>query len=127
MRSAPLLPLLLASTLAALTPTTIAMKGRTEALANESFAPTSVPTQAPTADADSLTTGYICAAVAVVAFGSNFAPVKAYDTGDGMFFQWVMCIAIWLCGLATTLTTGYLEIKPLAMLGGALWACQNSA
>jgi len=27
--------------------------------------------------------GYICAIVAIVFFGSNFVPVKKYDTGDG--------------------------------------------
>ena len=33
------------------------------------------------------TIGFICAAIAVVFFGSNFVPVKKYKTGDGMFFQ----------------------------------------
>jgi len=31
--------------------------------------------------------GYVCAALAVVLFGSNFIPVKQYEAGDGVFFQ----------------------------------------
>ena len=36
--------------------------------------------------------------IAVLFFGSNFVPVKRYDTGDGMFFQWVMASAIFAWG-----------------------------
>ena len=44
------------------------------------------------------TTGYAAVAIAVLFFGSNFVPVKRYDTGDGMFFQWVMASAIFAWG-----------------------------
>lgn len=33
-----------------------------------------------------LTIGFISSAVAVVLFGSNFVPVKKFDTGDGKMF-----------------------------------------
>ena len=36
--------------------------------------------------------GYIGVAVAVIFFGSNFIPIKKYETGDGMFFQFVVCM-----------------------------------
>jgi len=36
--------------------------------------------------------GYIGIATAVLFFGSNFIPIKKYETGDGMFFQFVVCI-----------------------------------
>ena len=42
--------------------------------------------------------GYLAVAIAVLFFGSNFVPVKRYDTGDGMFFQWVMASAIFAWG-----------------------------
>lgn len=32
--------------------------------------------------------GFICAGVAVVFFGSNFVPVKKFETGDGMMISW---------------------------------------
>lgn len=32
--------------------------------------------------------GYIGAAVAVIFFGSNFIPVKRFETGDGKLFSW---------------------------------------
>lgn len=37
--------------------------------------------------------GYCCALVSVFFFGTNFLFVKAYDTGDGVFFQW--CLVSW--------------------------------
>jgi len=36
--------------------------------------------------------GYIALGVAAVCFGSCFVPVKKFETGDGLFFQWVFCL-----------------------------------
>lgn len=44
-------------------------------------------------------TGYLAVLVATLFFGSNFVPVKRYETYDGMFYQWVMCSGVWLTGL----------------------------
>ena len=41
--------------------------------------------------------GYLGIATAVFFFGSNFIPIKKYETGDGMFFQFVVCMGT-LCG-----------------------------
>jgi hypothetical protein len=38
------------------------------------------------------------AVLAIVLFGSNFVVTKKFPTGDGMFFQWVMCSAIFFVG-----------------------------
>ena len=35
--------------------------------------------------------GWIGIVIAVLFFGSNFIPIKKYETGDGMFFQFVVC------------------------------------
>ena len=40
-------------------------------------------------------TGYLCALVAIVCYGSNWVFAKDVDLGDGIFFQWAMCVAIW--------------------------------
>jgi glucose uptake protein GlcU len=69
--------------------------------------------------------GFICAAISVVAFGSNFVPVKKFETGDGMFFQWIMCTAIWLAGFLVNVIQGFPKFEPLAMLGGFLWCTGN--
>ena len=42
--------------------------------------------------------GFICLSVSVLFFGSNFLPIKAFDTGDGMFFQLILTTAIWSVG-----------------------------
>jgi hypothetical protein len=65
--------------------------------------------------------GFLCAGIAVVCFGSNFVPVKKFETGDGMFFQWIMCTAIWLEGFLVHCARGFPVFEPLAMLGGFLW------
>ena len=70
--------------------------------------------------------GYVCCGVAALFFGSNFAPVKRYDTGDGFFFQWVMCFGVWLVGLCVNLARDDPKFQPWAMLGGALWATGNT-
>ena len=95
--------------------------------------------------------GYVAVAIAVLFFGTNFVPVKRFETGDGMFFQWVMCSAIFCWGLALqcilflmrddcvpgangcrpALTDGRVDqysVKfiPQAVAGGVLWATGNT-
>jgi len=69
--------------------------------------------------------GYIAAAVAILFFGSNFVPVKKIETGDGLFFQWVLCSGIWVVGMVTNCIVGSPTFYPFAMLGGFLWATGN--
>ncbi|XP_078396643.1 transmembrane protein 144-like isoform X1 [Cetorhinus maximus] len=69
--------------------------------------------------------GFTACAVSVVLFGSNFVPVKKFDTGDGMFFQWILCAAIWIVSLAVNLILKCPKFWPLAMLGGCVWATGN--
>lgn len=74
--------------------------------------------------------GYSAAAVAILFFGSNFLPVKRFNSGNGIYFCWVMCAAIWVCGMAyyTGLCVADGEcpsFQPLAMLGGAIWCTGN--
>jgi hypothetical protein len=70
--------------------------------------------------------GFVCAAISVVAFGSNFVPVKKFETGDGLFFQWIMCTAIWLAGFLVNIIQGFPKFEPLAMFGGFLWCGPNA-
>ena len=65
--------------------------------------------------------GYVACLVAVLFFGTNFVPVKKYETGDGMYFQWYMCCGIFLVGLVVQAARSFPEFHPLAMWGGALW------
>ncbi|KAM6220645.1 transmembrane protein 144 [Rhynchocyon petersi] len=74
-----------------------------------------------------LTIGFISSSLAILLFGSNFVPLKKYDTGDGMFLQWVLCAAIWLVALVVNLILHCPKFWPLAMLGGCIWATGNIA
>jgi len=69
--------------------------------------------------------GFVCAGVAVLAFGSNFVPVKKFETGDGVFFQWILCCAIWFAGMVVNIIQGFPKFEPFAMLGGFLWCTGN--
>jgi len=60
-----------------------------------------------------------------VCFGSNFVPVKKFETGDGVFFQWILCCAIWLSGMVVNIARGFPQFQPFAMLGGFLWCTGN--
>ncbi|XP_018534939.1 transmembrane protein 144b isoform X2 [Lates calcarifer] len=63
--------------------------------------------------------------VAVLLYGSNFVPVKRIETGDGMFFQWVNCAAIWVVSMIGDLMLQSPKFHPFAMLGGVIWATGN--
>ncbi|XP_029917192.1 transmembrane protein 144b isoform X2 [Myripristis murdjan] len=63
--------------------------------------------------------------VAVLLYGSNFVPVKRIETGDGMFFQWVNCAAIWVVAKFGDLMLHSPKFHPFAMLGGVIWATGN--
>ncbi len=80
----------------------------------------------PAKPADKKALGYICAFISVFFFGTNFLPVKAFDTGDGVFFQWVLCIGVWLVGVAVQLIR-QAAFEPLAMVGGMMWCIGNMA
>ncbi|XP_013378368.1 PREDICTED: transmembrane protein 144 isoform X3 [Chinchilla lanigera] len=74
-----------------------------------------------------LDVGYFSSFIAILLFGSNFAPLKRYDTGDGMFLQWVLCAAIWLVALVVNLILHCPRFWSFAMLGGCIWATGNVA
>lgn len=78
-----------------------------------------------TSNSTQLTYGFISCGVAVIFYGSNFVPVKKVNTGDGLFFQWVLCAAIWCVSLVVNIILGSPDFWPLAMIGGAVWATGN--
>ncbi|XP_069833960.1 transmembrane protein 144 [Dendropsophus ebraccatus] len=72
-----------------------------------------------------LALGFTSSFISVVLFGSNFVPVKKFYTGDGMFFQWVLCATIWIVSLVVNLILNCPKFWPLAMVGGCVWATGN--
>merc|ERR1712106_1236388 len=68
---------------------------------------------------------YTAIALAVAIFGTNFIPVKTIATGDGLFFQLIVCVHIWLVGPAICFIRQSFVMHPLPMLGGFLWATGN--
>ena len=81
------------------------------------------------------TVGYIGIAFAVLFFGSNFIPIKKFETGDGMMFQFVVCtgmniailftLGIWFTGLLTAIIRQCELFDFQAILGGVIWTTGN--
>ncbi|VDK24474.1 unnamed protein product [Taenia asiatica] len=76
------------------------------------------------------TAGWVAIVVCTICFGTNLIPVKKFNMGDGLGFQWLTCNGILMVGVVLQLIVGTLhrvpEFHPLAMVGGALWATGNS-
>jgi len=71
------------------------------------------------------TVGYICCVIAGILFGSNYIPVKKYKTGNGIYFQWILCSAIWFTGFVVNCSRQFPPFQPFAMIGGVLWCTGN--
>lgn len=83
--------------------------------------------------------GIAFAAASVVLFGVFAVPTKSSRVGDGMFFQWVMCSAILVCGIVAWMVqcgvghnaaiSSYAstcpQFEPVSSLGGAIWCISN--
>jgi hypothetical protein len=83
---------------------------------------TGVPNQ------DSELIGYISLVLSSVAWGAFYLPVKHYETGDGVFFQLVLCKAICISGLVVHWVRGLPSFGGIMpVLGGILWALGNAS
>jgi len=62
--------------------------------------------------------GFIGCLVASIFFGSSFVPVKQFSAGDGVFFQFIFCIAVYFVGLIVDLILNNQNWYPLVLIGG---------
>ncbi len=97
----------------------------------DNFTTTTILTTLTTTAADNNSTlpswtGFVFLLCSGFLYGSNYLPVKSYDTGDGQFFQLLVCIGIWLVGFVLNIVRGFPKFYMLPMLGGALWATGNN-
>lgn len=69
--------------------------------------------------------GYIGVLISVLGFGSNFVPLKKLKIGDGVFFQFCMCTAIFMTSIPVLIVQGFPKIHGLALFGGFLWCTGN--
>ena len=72
-----------------------------------------------------LLVGLALTIIPTVFFGSNYIPVKKFETGDGVFFQWVMSVAILIGGLVTYCIQQFPQFYMEAAIGGAIWSLGN--
>merc|ERR1719215_2496007 len=66
--------------------------------------------------------GYCCIGIACLFFGIFNLPVKHFATGDGMFFQLLVGLAIWSVSLIVHCVRGFPQFYALPMLGGLFWS-----
>ena len=69
--------------------------------------------------------GYIGVTVSVLFLGSNYLPIKKYETADGMFFQLMLTTGIWTVGFVVNWARDFPKFYALPMLGGFLWSTGN--
>jgi hypothetical protein len=55
-------------------------------------------------------------------YGTNLLPVKKYETGDGMFFQLILSMAVSVVGFIVYCIRGFPKFYAFPMYGGVLWA-----
>lgn len=65
--------------------------------------------------------GFITLGLSTVFFGSNFLPVKQFETGDGVFFQLFVTLGIWTVGFVINAIRNFPTFYPLPLLGGFFW------
>ena len=65
--------------------------------------------------------GYASVCVSVLFFGSNLLPIKQFETGDGMLYQFVFAAAIWVVGFVVFCVQSFPKFYVLPMLGGFFW------
>jgi hypothetical protein len=70
----------------------------------------------------SIAFAYICVFTASILWGAFLLPVKHYDTGDGIFFQFVMCVSIWFTGIFVNFIRQFPKLYGLTVIGGV---CKN--
>jgi glucose uptake protein GlcU len=74
---------------------------------------------------DEIFVGYLCCLVAAVFFGSNYAPVKKLNVGDGVFFAVCMTSGVFFVGVLVQSFQGFPRFEHRATYGGCLWALGN--
>jgi hypothetical protein len=62
--------------------------------------------------------GFIGCLMASFFFGSNLIPVKKFSAGDGLFFQFVFCVAVFAVGVIVDLIIKNERFYPLVLIGG---------
>ncbi|KAL6738135.1 hypothetical protein Aduo_011715 [Ancylostoma duodenale] len=70
--------------------------------------------------------GATAAVVSAITYGSTYVPVRWFEAGDGLFFQWMMCIGQTLVGTMVLAISGWPPLFPLAMLSGVFFAVGNA-
>ncbi|EPB66389.1 hypothetical protein ANCCEY_14519 [Ancylostoma ceylanicum] len=70
--------------------------------------------------------GVTAAVVSAITYGSTYVPVRWFEAGDGLFFQWMMCIGQALIGTVVLAISGWPPVFPLAMLSGVFFAVGNA-
>ncbi|KJH43778.1 hypothetical protein DICVIV_10207 [Dictyocaulus viviparus] len=70
--------------------------------------------------------GLGAAILATVFYGSCYVPVRWFEAGDGLYFQWISCVGHLLVGIIGLVILNWPPVHPAGMLGGVFFACGNA-
>ncbi|MFH4977776.1 hypothetical protein AB6A40_004485 [Gnathostoma spinigerum] len=71
--------------------------------------------------------GFSSLLISSICFGFMFAPLRKYDSGDGLFVQWVQCAVVFIFGFFINIVRKFPPFNPVVMIGGLLYATGNVA
>ena len=57
--------------------------------------------------------------------GINYVLLKRYNKGDGVFFQWLVCVGLWMCGLVVNIVQSPDQFYVFGIIGGVIWSGGN--
>jgi hypothetical protein len=86
---------------------------------------TSTSTTTPSLDSTTLIVDYVLLFACCILYGIAFVPVKHFETGDGLYFQFMFAIGIWVAGVPMLLIRNFPEFYMVAFLGGFVWSVGN--
>jgi hypothetical protein len=70
--------------------------------------------------------GFGCLLLTSLFWGSLFLPVKQYDVGDGVFFQFIPSCALLIMGFIVNFARDFPTYHPLSVVGGVLMGVKTN-
>ncbi len=67
--------------------------------------------------------GFLLIIIAVFFWGLRSVPVKHFQTADGIFFQFFVCLGVWSISFIVNIIRNFPKFYALPMLSGVSWCC----
>ena len=69
--------------------------------------------------------GFLLIIIAVIFWGLRSVPVKHFQTADGIFFQFFVCLGVWTISFIVNIIRDFPKFYALPMLSGVAWCSMS--